>query len=194
MPMKNLIGAVLCGGKSIRMGTDKGLIPKNEETWASLAINKLSHFDIPVVLSINDTQHEKYKTKFPNNPLIIDHNIQARGALQGLLSIHVEYPDKDILLIACDLQNMDSDTIQNLLSIYIHEPNFDFYAYQHKMAFEPFCAVYTSNGLRPIKELVDVHALQNFSFQHVLHAGKTKCIDIVDNSSFKNFNNTSDIE
>jgi molybdopterin-guanine dinucleotide biosynthesis protein A len=62
------------------------------------------------------------------------------------------------------------------------------------MAFEPFCAIYTSTGLKPIKDLVDIHALQNFSFQHVLHAGKTKCIDIVDNSSFKNFNNASDIE
>lgn len=192
--MENLIGAVLCGGRSIRMGTDKGLIPKHEETWASVAINRLSHFDILVVLSINEAQQEKYKQKFPENKLIVDHDIQARGALQGLLSIHLEYPEKNILLLACDMQNMNSETIQNLLSVYIYEPDFDFYAYQHKMAFEPFCAIYTSNGLKPIKDLVDVHALQNFSFQHVLHAGKTKHIDIVDNSSFKNFNNPTDIE
>ena len=182
--MKNLIGAVLCGGKSVRMGMDKGLIAKNEETWASVTINKLSHFDIPVVLSINDSQQEKYRVKFPKSHLIVDHSIQAAGALQGLLSIHLEYPEKNILLLACDMQNMNSETIQNLLSIYIYEPNFDFYAYQHKMAFEPFCAIYTSTGLKPIKELVDIHALQNFSFQHVLHAGKTKCIDIVDTVSY----------
>ena len=56
MAENNLIGVVLCGGKSSRMGSDKGLLKLNDKTWAELAVKKMEQLRIPVYVSINETQ------------------------------------------------------------------------------------------------------------------------------------------
>ena len=44
-----MIGVVLCGGNSTRMGSDKGLLKEEEETWAELAGRKLKALQLPVL-------------------------------------------------------------------------------------------------------------------------------------------------
>lgn len=161
--MKNLIGAVLCGGKSTRMGTDKGLIPQNEENWASAAVNKMRFLDIPIILSINDSQKEKYGQIFSNLHLVTDHDIHAHGSLQGLLSIHLEYPENDILLIACDMLNIDAKTLGHLIEIYHTEPEFDFYAYHHEQALGPVYQASHRNGYVGYCGLIDYDATKRWA-------------------------------
>ena len=52
-----MLGVVLCGGQSSRMGTDKGLIKLNANTWAQAAVDKMLLLKLKVVLSVNATQY-----------------------------------------------------------------------------------------------------------------------------------------
>ena len=67
-----MIGVVFCGGKSTRMGTDKGLIPLVEGNWASLAFEKMSSLGITVKVSINSDQQKDYLNFFEKEQLLTD--------------------------------------------------------------------------------------------------------------------------
>ena len=85
--MQNLIGIVLCGGESKRMGKDKGLLLKDNTPWAILVAEKLRSIGLDVAVSINEKQQEAYSAIFPETPLVVD-QLSIEGPLNGLLSIH----------------------------------------------------------------------------------------------------------
>ena len=184
--MGNLLGVVLCGGESKRMGADKGLIEQNGKTWAELVAGKLISLNIPLIVSINEQQEDAYGKLFPAEKIIID-SIDINGPLKGLLSVYLKYPEQDFLLMACDLIDMDEPTIKTLVAHYKTNKGFDFFVYHHDYA-EPFCAIYTSHGLKPVFEKAVHHALVKFSFQNILDEGKTLRIPLTNKSAFNNYN------
>src|SRR5687767_7630737 len=127
--MKNLLGVILCGGESKRMGSDKGLLEKDGKTWVRLVTEKLLSLQIPIIVSINEQQAGSYGKLFSTDELVVD-DIDIRGPMRGLLSVHQKYPDKDILLMACDLVDMDEETLNNLIEQYRTINEFDFFVYQ----------------------------------------------------------------
>jgi molybdenum cofactor guanylyltransferase len=183
--VNKLLGVILCGGQSKRMGSDKGLLQNDGQVWVKIIAEKLASLAMPVVVSINEHQRESYASLFPSKDLIVD-SITIQGPLKGLLSVHQAYPDRDILLMACDLIDMDNQTLTHLIDKYNSE-NFDFFVYQENYA-EPFCAIYTSGGLKPVLERAKERSLSEFSFQTILNEGKTLRIPITKTSSFRNYN------
>ena len=183
--LDKLLGVILCGGESKRMGSDKGLLQKDGKAWVEIIAEKLASLAIPVVVSINEQQRESYSSLFPLKDLIVD-SIDIQGPLKGLLSVHQAYPDSDILLMACDLIDMDHQTLTHLIDEY-NSQNFDFFVYHENYA-EPFCAIYTSRGLTPVFHRAKEHSLSKFSFQTILEEGKTLRLPITKTSSFRNYN------
>jgi molybdopterin-guanine dinucleotide biosynthesis protein A len=168
------------------MGSDKGLIKNNEKTWTEHIVEKFNALHIPVIISINESQQQSYGNIFQQEQLVID-SIDIKGPLTGLLSVHQQYPSEDILLMACDLIDMDEATLRDLIDYYNNRDGFDFYVYHQDFA-EPFCAIYTARGLRTVLEKVRMHSLLKFSFQNVLDEGNTFRIQNYNRSSFKNYN------
>ena len=77
-----LLGVILCGGESKRMGSDKGLLQKDGRAWVSIIAEKLVSIGLPVVVSINGQQRESYAGLFSSNDLIVD-SIAIQGPLKG---------------------------------------------------------------------------------------------------------------
>lgn len=185
--MKNLLGVVLCGGESKRMGTDKGLIMKEGETWAQIVAGKISALELPVVVSINERQVEDYGRLFSVDQLVVDH-VDINGPLRGLLTVHQRFPQNDLLLLACDLIDMDVSTIQNLILASQSDLNYEYYVYENNGLAEPFCAIYTKNGLKLVFEKALHDGLAQNSFQNIIAGGKTKRIGLNNPQSFRNYN------
>ena len=185
--MGNLLGVVLCGGESKRMGSDKGLLVKSDKPWAVLVAEKLKETGLPVAVSINETQQTSYQALFPDTPLILDH-LPISGPLDGLLSIHRNFPEKDILLMACDLIDMDTTTIQTLIDSYLSNPSFEYYVYQQHGFTQPFCAIYTSKALTIVYKAFEEYQLKNYSLHHRFESGNTMYIPAKNEESFKNYN------
>jgi len=185
--MKQLRGIVMCGGQSSRMGTDKGLIPIYGTCWAAYAADKLLAIPVPVSVSINSTQQQQYRAFFSDEELIID-SLNIGGPINGLLSVHAQYPHDDLLLLACDMISMQSETLSRLINTYTTEAGCDFYVYQNVDFAEPLCAIYTSRGLKKLIQNQAPASLQNSSLQKVLNGGITKRLTTAEPESFKNQN------
>ena len=147
------LGVVLCGGLSTRMGADKGLKRKGQKPWALLTGQKLGVLDIPVVYSIRDEQYEKYLEVAPFHDLIADKEIPFEGPLKGVMSVHSEYPNKDLFVLACDMVDMTTLVIEKLFYAYQHsKKEHDFFHFRLNEQSEPLCGIYTSSGLKKIKK------------------------------------------
>ncbi len=181
--LTNLLGVVLCGGKSMRMGADKGLLLQADKPWAALVAQKFEALNMAYIVSINHSQMASYTAYFDTKTLVVDRQ-SIEGPLRGLLTVHQQYPEKDLLVLACDMPDMQATTIQILIDNYTQQPDFNFYAYHNGQFWEPFCGIYTAKALSNL----NLKHQPNFSMQHILSSGYTQKNKISDIASFKNYN------
>lgn len=191
--MENLLGVILCGGESTRMGADKGLLPIRNTIWSKHMHEKLFKFHVPVVYSINPQQVPVYREEILPELLVID-NAEVDGPLKGLLSVHQQFPGKDLLLLACDMLDIDAATIDTLLQEYQRDNQYDFYVFQDENFAQPFCGIYTRTGLAKVYGRIMIGRLDNFSLQAVLNEGHTLRLPIKSQHVFRNYNSNADIE
>jgi len=200
MTPEHLIGLVLCGGGSRRMGRDKGLLLKDtggehphEIPWAVYMGNKLKDWQIPLYYSINATQVASYSTFLSPDEWIID-SLDLPGPLNGLLSAHKKYPSKDLLLLACDMPDLDKDTLQKLIDVYNAQVSGQipsgpqFFVYEDSSFAQPFCAIYTAAGLAPLYAQAQQGLLSDFRLQSIFRNRRTLRIAIDRPEAFKNYN------
>ncbi|UII75866.1 NTP transferase domain-containing protein [Flagellimonas sp. HMM57] len=105
-----LYGLVLAGGRSTRMGTDKGLIPYRGIPQQEYLYQLLGTICDTVFLSIREEQETALTNSFNT---IIDKN-EYRGPFNGILSAHSNYPEVAWLVLACDLPMIDKEALQLL--------------------------------------------------------------------------------
>jgi len=163
------------------MGRDKGLLLKEEVPWALYIADKLVPFHLPVILSVNPSQVDEYTMRFSGARLVVDNEaVHAGGPLKGLLSVHEQFPDRDLLLLACDMPDMDHETIRRLLDAYGEGGPYAYYAYYEKGFYQPFCAIYTCGGMEDVPT--------GFSLQALLKKGNTKALVTPGSEAFRNYN------
>ncbi|MGG9961224.1 molybdenum cofactor guanylyltransferase [Ferruginibacter sp. SUN106] len=191
-----MLGIVLCGGQSSRMGSDKGLLLHEAKTWAQTAVEKLSVLQIPMALSINEQQLHEYAKVFPPESLIVDDNaLDIKGPLLGLLSVHTKNPTKDIFLLACDLPLMDPNLLKELFSLHQQSKKYDVYIFTNDKQAEPLCGIYTAKALKKIITLQKQNKLIRHSMKFIL--SQLIVCEIAAHESqkicFRNFNAHADI-
>ena len=195
MKTTSLLGIVMCGGKSSRMGTDKGLLLKDGQTWAEVAYSKISGLNLPVKISINAQQTEPYQNIFIKEILVVD-NIDIPGPLAGLLSMYKKFTNEDFLLLACDMTDIKTSTLQHLIDIYEEkEAEYDFFVFTNDEEYEPLLGIYSKNGLQKIMQLYKENKLTHYSMKHVLQLSNTFSISISDEQKkeFNNYNERIDL-
>lgn len=186
--MEKLLGVILCGGQSKRMGQDKGLLPIRNTIRAKHMHEKLSQFHIPVVYSVNPGQVMAYSEHISPEVMIVD-NSEVQGPLNGVLSVQRKYPRTDFLLMACDMLDMDAGTIDHMLKEYLNDLTYDFYIYQdaEESFAQPFCGIYTGVGLEKVEGRIMVGRLNNYSLQSIFDEGYTMRLPIKNKNAFRSY-------
>jgi molybdenum cofactor guanylyltransferase len=172
------------------MASDKGLLPMNNSIWAKRAGFKLQLLNIPVVYSINSSQEEAYSAYIQKKDLIVDAGA-AEGPLKGVLTTSSQFPGKDFLVLACDMLEIQQDTLQLLTDAY-QKGSEDFYAFLVGKFYEPLCAIYRGVGLDKTCWNDPKSNLQRMSLQSILQNGNTKILHPLKGESFRNYNNIED--
>ena len=104
------MGLVLAGGKSTRMGRDKGLLSYHDKPQREYLYEQMRPLCRDVYLSIRPEQKDSLPEGFAS---IADENIY-RGPLNGLLSAHHAFPEAAWLVVACDLPFLGSGDLRRL--------------------------------------------------------------------------------
>jgi molybdopterin-guanine dinucleotide biosynthesis protein A len=165
----NMLGVILCGGDSTRMGRDKGLIPVGTQTWAGSAIEKMATLGIPIVVSLQDRQLPHYAQIFSHEQLIPDDPaLSLKGPLAGLLSVHLKVPTEDLFVLACDLPFMDATILKELYSHRRLHNKAQAYLYTSDGEREPLCGIFTAPGLDVITGLYHAQRLVRHSMKYAL--------------------------
>jgi molybdopterin-guanine dinucleotide biosynthesis protein A len=164
-----MLGVILCGGESTRMGKDKGLILRENKTWAESAIEKMQTLDIPVVVSVNAGQREAYERAAGGRIFITDDPAPGiRGPLAGLVSVHLQYPADDLFVLACDLPYMETAILQELYRHYRQNGSSQAYLFTNDGEPEPLCSIYTAGALAMILRLHQEGRLAKQSLKYAL--------------------------
>ncbi len=106
-----LLGLVLAGGKSVRMGADKSRIDYHGLPQREHAARLLAPYCREVYLSVRPDQTADPNSSFP----IIADTFLGLGPLGAILSAFRERPDAAWLVIACDLPFLNPDTLEFLI-------------------------------------------------------------------------------
>lgn len=107
----DLYGLVLAGGKSVRMGEDKGKIKWHGYEQRYFLSDLLSRYCDKTFISVRPDQKNEIDSKYK---VLTDsyHNLGQYGAI---LTSFDSYSDKAFLVVACDLPLVDRECIEYLI-------------------------------------------------------------------------------
>jgi molybdenum cofactor guanylyltransferase len=109
-----LYGLVLAGGKSLRMGTDKGAIVwHNAQEQRYYVADMLKNLCEKTYISCRD---EAQKNTLSTDYQYISDTFTNLGPYGAILSAFREHPNASWLVVACDLPLLDSETLEELIA------------------------------------------------------------------------------
>ena len=138
-----IYGLVLAGGKSTRMGQDKGLLEYHGIPQADYLYSLLETLCEKTFMSLRADQGHTNKTKYRS---ILDEDIY-RGPFNGILSAHNRHPDVAWLVLACDLPLIDKISLKQLIDARDDGAVATAMATQKSELPEPLVAIWEPKGL-----------------------------------------------
>ena len=190
MQTPNLLGLVLAGGKSQRMGLDKSkMIYPNLSSLIQRDRTLKQMQDCGIQSYISCRADQVSSEDEPKN-FIVDHATLEGGPGVGILSAHLKSPTNAWLVIACDFPWLDIKPIKEL--ILSRKANGTSTAARNKSGIvEPLFAIWEPNTL----ELFLKRFQQGYkSPQKFLQETPTQFFDILDEKILKNINSLEQIE
>lgn len=197
----NCIGLILCGGKSSRMGQDKGLMKTSDNlTWAAHLEKVLIDTGIErVFLSVGQHNHAAYLPHFAAQQLIVDQQLPTiPSALVGILSAYqqlkTQFKHFSILVFACDLQLIDI-TIVKLLLDALQDPSHSIHVLADDHFIQPLAGIYTDKALEKLLEMSQNNAFSNCSMRYFIRQLSTNILllDKSKQAQLMNFNSPDDL-
>lgn len=101
---------ILAGGKSLRMGSDKGLIPLGSKPMICYLLDTLSFFGFPIHIV---TPNEKYQIF---GFRVFKDSIADKGPMGGLLTSLQNCRSSHLVLLSCDSPFVSTNAIQKLIN------------------------------------------------------------------------------
>lgn len=187
--VKKVIGLVVCGGKSSRMGIDKSLIDYHGKPQHYHVFEMLENICEKVFISCNSSQLKGIELKYLTLPDLPEYdNI---GPMAALLTAFTAYPDQNFLLIGCDYPFINEQEIMNfLLTTQKNYVAAAFYNKEHSV-YEPLLAWYSHQSKIEIQRMFEN---KQFSLQHFLKKSEAEQYAPVRLESIKSIDTPEDYE
>ena len=189
MPKKpnTLHAFVLAGGKSTRMGTDKGLVLHLGKPFVVRIIEAIqSHSDSITIIS--NTSNYNY-LGYP----ILEDLIKNKGPLAGIYTGLKHSSSQKNLFVSCDIPLLNNAVINYLISHADYSS--DASVLIHNNNIEPLCGIYNKKITETLKSLIEEDKLSVISaLQHLnVHYIDVSNVDGITPDSLKNINTKTEL-
>ena len=143
-----MLGLVLTGGHSKRMGTDKALIKINGITILDRTIDLLMNHSDQVFVSLRkDQELESHRSKYE---LLFD-DPDFKGPIAGIMSAAKYEAESPWIIVSCDLPLLDDETIKQLLDMRAKDKDATVFL-DEEVGIEPLCAIYEPALLQKLQQ------------------------------------------
>lgn len=105
----NITGIILAGGKSSRMGTDKGFILLNETPFVQYSIEALKPLVSEIIIVSDDASYDVFGLRR------ITDSIKNAGPVSGICSGLEASSTAYNIILSCDIPFINSEIIQRLI-------------------------------------------------------------------------------
>lgn len=169
------------------MGRDKALLDRGGRSQLAYIVELLDALVDKVFVSTRPGQ--KADAERGQYPQIVD-RYSDLGPVAGILSALQQHSDVDWLVVACDLPNIDAQTIRELLLHRSGEQMFTAYTSSYDGLPEPLCAVYHCGCGEVVQRFVDdgIHCPRK-----ILIRSKTRLLEQLEPGSLDNVNTPDDL-
>lgn len=143
----NITGIILAGGKSSRMGTDKGMLELNNKAFIKHVIDAMKPLVNDIIIVSDNTNHNFSETER------VEDIIKNAGPLAGLYS-GLQHSKTDYnLVVSCDVPLITSEVLSGLIKHM--EKGVDVIQLQSHQKTMPLTAIYHKKTKQIIKDLLD---------------------------------------
>lgn len=130
---KQITGIILAGGKSKRMGSDKGFILYNGKPFIQHSIDALEPLVTEIIIVSNNKEYDVFKKK-----RVVD-IIPDAGPLAGLYTGLQHSTTEDNLVLSCDIPLINTTVLKELIN---HSTDADIVQVQSQDRKMPLIALY----------------------------------------------------
>lgn len=149
-------GIILAGGLSSRMGQDKTMMTYNKETLIGHVVKEMRKVAKQIIISSNNTA----KYKIPDT-LEVPDIYPGMGPMAGMHAGLLAAQNTHAFIVAADMPLFKAELAQYLLE---RSAGYDIVVPIKKGRWEPLCAVYSRNCIKPIEDCLKADIRQIFRF------------------------------
>lgn len=187
--MSEITGIILAGGKSTRMGQEKGLIKFRNKFLIEHSIEILKRIADKIIISSNSDKYDFLAYE------VIKDEIPNSGPMGGIYSCLRQTKTENNFVLSCDTPFISADLIS-----YIIEKSYGkdiAVPWLGKKYYEPLCGIYNKKLTETLKVFIDnknfripdVFEIVNFSGIFI-----SEILDFYDKDLFANINSKRDLE
>lgn len=181
----NITGIILAGGKSSRMGTDKGLISYQNKPFVATIIQALEPIVTDIILVSNHSKYDAFKYK--RVPDLIEDSGPVAGIYTGLEFSKTTYN----LVLSCDVPLVKTHLLKRLVKEI--EVGYDVVQFISKGKTTPLIALYKKQCAELFKKELENDEKR---LQQVLNKLQVKTLSVLpeDEIYLKNINTPNELK
>ncbi|MFW0738786.1 molybdenum cofactor guanylyltransferase [Flavobacterium sp. T12S277] len=150
--METLTAFILCGGKSSRMQSEKGLVLFRGKPFIEHIISAI----LPVTAEVRLVTASKEYDYLPYQK--IPDVIADKGPLGGIYTALLQSETEFNLILSCDIPLISTELLQELLSKHTEEAGITVFASESRM--HPLIGIYSKKMIPFIKKAIDSDVLK----------------------------------
>lgn len=186
-PLNDMTGYILAGGKSSRMGMDKGLMQLNGQPIIKYVITQLQPVVHKLVIVSNNPEYEKFGFEVIADP------IKERGPAGGIYTA-LNHSDSAInFIVSCDMPFITTAGMQYIVQ---QQAQSQIILPMHEQKLEPLFGVYSKACLKKWLALIEqgTFKLQDMVVQFDLKKIHVDNNNLFTDHFFMNINTKTDLE
>lgn len=181
----DITGIILSGGKSSRMGTDKGFVMWENKQFVQYSIDALQPIVNEIIIVSDYEQYDVLGYKR------IKDDVSDAGPLSGLYSGLKESKTALNLVLSCDVPLITSEVVKKLVATY--QEGMDAVVCRADGRIMPLIAMYTKKSLKACEELLKAGEYRMMHLLKTLDQVTYITLNKEQSRSVKNINSPKDL-